>query len=189
MLNPELYVATFEPDMYERYKRDYYVNGKKPGVYTATPAQQAWYENYCQFLRQLAVTLCDKQETYIAPENLPELHEFWTSPKYRKRYVELDKELRERLLGWGSAWKSYEYEIIDYQKAEQYKVENVFERVEALRKEFINYMDERMGRIALDVNDPNLKEDFTGVGRPTKWTLDSSISARELHNKLKEAHH
>ena len=50
-------------------------------------------------------------------------------------------------------------------------------------------MDERMGRIALDVNDPKLKEDFTGVGRPTKWTLDSSISARELHNKLKEAHH
>ena len=189
VLNPELYVATFEPDMYERYKRDYYVNGKKPGVYTATPAQQAWYENYCQFLRQLAVTLCDKQETYIAPENLPELHEFWTSPKYRKRYVELDKVLRERLLGWGSVWKSYEYEIIDHQKAEQYEAENVFERVEALRKEFINYMDERMGRIALDVNDPKLKEDFTGVGRPTRWTLSYSVSATSLHEKVKKAHY
>lgn len=93
------------------------------------------------------------------------------------------------MLGWGSVWWAYKYEIIDHQVAEQYKVEDISEHVAALGKEFINYMDDHMERIALDVNDPKLKEDFTGIGRPTKWTLDSSISARELHNKLKEACH
>ena len=46
-----------------------------------------------------------------------------------------------------------------------------------------------MGRIALDVNDPKLKEDFTGVGRPTRWTLSYSVSATSLHEKVKKAHY
>ena len=188
-LRPELYAAAFEPLMYGRYHDDYYKNGNWPEVYDATPEQEKWYENYCLFLRQLTVTLCNKQETYITLENLPEPHDFWTNPKYRKMYDRLNKELKGRMLGWGSVWWAYKYEIIDHQVAEQYKVEDISEHVAALGKEFINYMDDHMERIALDVNDPKLKEDFTGIGRPTKWTLDSSISARELHNKLKEACH
>ena len=189
VLNPELYAAAFDANMYERYEDDYYVNGKKPEVYTATPEQQAWYENYCLFLRQLTVTLCSKQETYIVPENLPELHDFWANPKHQKRYGRLDKELKERLLGWGSVWKEYEYEIIDHQAAERYKTEDVSKNVEALREAFINYMDERMDRIEFDVNDPKREEDFMGFGKVTRWTLDSSISATSLHEKLKEAQH
>ena len=189
VLNPELYAVAFEPLMYGRYHDDYYRNGNWPEVYDATPEQKEWYENYCLFLRQLTVTLCNKQETYIALENLPKQPEFWTDPKYRKKYDRLNKELKERLLGWGSVWWVYKYEIIDHQKAEQYKVEDISEHVVALGKKFFNYMDEHMDRIELDNDDPRLKEDFTGVGKPRRWTLATSISATSLHEKLKEAQH
>lgn len=216
MLNPALYAAAFEPEMYERYESDYAINDGKAMVYTITPEQQAWYDNYCLFLRQSAVTECaeedkekgkgvqggqkkpdsqdtkdgqEKKEKYIALEKLPDLHDFWSNPRYAKKYIQLDKHWKGSLLGWRSVWKEYEYEIINHQAAEQYKVEDVSKNVEALREAFINYMDERMDRIELDVNDPKREEDFMGFGKVTRWTLDSSISATSLHEKLKEVQH
>lgn len=219
-LEPELYAVAFEPDMYERYKDDYYINKNKPMVYTATPEQQAWYENYCLFLRQSAVTECaeeekekekgkgvqggqkkpdsqdtkdgqEKQEKYIALEKLPDLHDFWSNPRYAKKYIQLDKHWKGSLLGWRSVWKEYEYEIIDHQAAEQYKVEDTAKEVEALRAEFLKYMDGQMLHVKLDTKDLREEEDLKELGEiPTqKVELHSSNSARDLHRKLKGTQH
>ena len=205
VLNPELYAAAFEADMYEHYEDDYYANGKKPEVYTATPEQQAWYENYCDFLRQSSVTQCkgedkknkdtkngqDKQGTYIAQDKLPSLYDFWQKPQYRKKYVQLDRQWKEQLLGWRSAWWEYEYEIINHQAAEQYKVEDTAKEVEALRAEFLKYMDGQMLHAKLDTQDLRDEEDLQELGEipAQKVTLHSSNSARDLHRKLKGTQH
>ena len=217
-LEPELYAAAFEPDMYERYKDDYYINKNKPMVYTATPEQQAWYENYCLFLRQSAVTECaeeekekgkgvqggqkkpdsqdtkdgqEKKEKYIALEKLPDLHDFWSNPRYAKKYIRLDKHWKGQLLGWRSVWKEYEYEIINHQAAEQYKVEDTAKEIEALRAEFLKYMDGQMLHVKLDTKDLREEEDLQELGEipAQKVTLHSSNSARDLHRKLKGTQH
>lgn len=110
---------------------------------SATDTQIQAIENYKLYLRQCVYGF------FIGGDVLPSKDidwisnagKFFTSCKYRKKYAELDKKLRESLLDGICFWKEYKYSIIDPEKAATYRSEDYTEIISRLTQKMIEYMD------------------------------------------------
>ena len=103
VLSPELFQTGLyvSRDIYEYWCQFYYVsNGKEIPNAVATEAQKMMYDNYQKYLRQMTAFECSDSEKICSESDIPNKYDIFTDWNYRRKYNELDKIEKAKLLGW-----------------------------------------------------------------------------------------
>lgn len=158
----------------------------------ATNMQNQAIENYKLYLRQCvygSFSGCD-----VLPSKdidwISKAGKFFTSYKYRKKYAELDRKLREQLLGGIWFWKEYQYSIIDPVAATTYRCKNCAEIASQLTKKMVEYMNMKMSTHNIYLRQEDLSDlvgdSFIGEIRcNTPMLLGCFKSAQDIHHQIK----
>ena len=199
VLKPELYyenmIYNTSAETYDKWRSDYYQNGREIGTYEATPAQMLMYDNYRTFIRQLTVYTCDENsDEYCPVEEIPNEYDIFTDFTYSSTYKRLDKQWRY-LLCWDKAWKALRFFVIDEDAIRKYLDVYSKDLGVALFQEYIQYMD---GQLKDDTKQSRVYfpsqyvSDYLGLLPKGEYErlfpLKTSKSACELHDKLKKAY-
>jgi len=190
VISPEIFRAGLyvSKGTYYLWSQTYYTNNEQLPDVQATAAQEALYENYQSFLRQLTMRECLGHKAYCPPGEVPSKYDIFTDWTYRRKYNELDKSLKTQLLGWEQVRRELSFKVIDEVRAEKYLNAYAPELAFELGCEYILFMDEHMGKEKL-YYPKNYTSDFEGViskeGSERLFTLNTSRSAVQLHKKLK----
>lgn len=167
---------------------NYNSNGEQLPDEQATVEQEVMYENYQMFMRQLTVRECSNSKAFCSPEAIPNKYDIFTDWTYRRKYNDLDKSWKRKLLGWEQVRQELFFRIIDEAKAVKYLETYTSEMAFELGCEYILYMGEHMDKEKLYYLQ-NYTSDFEGVissdGSMRLFPLNTSRSAVNLHNKLK----
>lgn len=183
-LDPELVSSLLESDSNNLFFSLW--NGR------ATDTQIQAIENYKLYLRQCVYgffiggdVLPSKDIDWISTAG-----KFFSSYKYRKKYAELDKKLRESLFGGIYFWKEYQYSIIDPEKAATYRSEDCREIISRLTQKMIEYMDGQMCKHSIYFYKEDLPDLIEGkfigeIRYGSKLPLTYFKSAQDIHNQIK----
>ena len=167
---------------------------RKPGaVIRCTPYQEAAIDNYQLYLRQLSYM------SYFQLDTLPNANisvirnagKFFISPDLMRTYKCIDFEMRSRLFGNIVFWKEVHYQIIDAQKAAEFRPEDFHQDKEfayQVTKNVISYVESQMSRTGFEFKKELDSPDFCGFGEPIpgkRYHLISYSSAVTLHTRLK----
>lgn len=165
----------------------YGTNGKELPNECATVAQETMYENYQKYIQQLTVSDCSNNEKLCPVEDLPKRYKFFTDWTYRRKFNDLDKIWKDKLLGWTQVRKELFFKMADGMRALKYLERYSSKLAFKLGNEYITFMNDHMQSTKIYYTE-NYASDFKGV-LPKKrsdelFPLSTSRSATQLHDKL-----
>ena len=153
----------------------------------ATEKEKEAYENYGEFIRQFVSADIKQNIFYLCErENILNKYEIFSNPKYRKKYLDSDKQLKLQILGWEKAWTTIEFEVLEKTSLSSEVNRN---SADALALEYISYMDKKMPKEKFWLSEDYIRDGIRAFGdlKPGRlYPLDKSKSATALNTVLKE---